>query len=180
MNCCATDGTPREKEPEPRRAHVDITNLEATESFTERCPLCQSSGRPVSRKTVLLMINSDLLDEGMRGIYRFCPESECSVFYFDEQSSRVFNTSDLRGSATGRATENTMPLCYCFGFDESHIISEIFRTGKSTVPERISRLIREGLCACESRNPSGVCCLGEVNTAVKRHIESIQLHRDHT
>ena len=65
-------------------------------------------------------------------------------------------------------TSDPIPLCYCFGFDESHLREEISKTGSTTVPERISRLIREGLCSCDVRNPSGKCCLGDVNRAVTR------------
>lgn len=66
-------------------------------------------------------------------------------------------------------------LCYCFGFDESHMREEIAQTGITTVPERISRLIRLGLCECDVRNPSGKCCLGEVNrTATRLRKEAIQ------
>ena len=59
-------------------------------------------------------------------------------------------------------------LCYCFGYDESHIRDELARSGRTTIPEKISKLIREGLCACDTLNPSGRCCLGEVNAAVER------------
>jgi len=69
-----------------------------------------------------------------------------------------------------KVKSDPIPLCYCFGFDESHIRDEIARSGSTTIPERISKLIREGLCACESRNPSGACCLGEVKQTMKRII----------
>ena len=45
---------------------------------------------------------------------------------------------------------------------------EILQTGNTTVPERISGLIRDGLCACDVLNPSGKCCLGEVNRTARR------------
>src|SRR5882724_10387338 len=62
-----------------------------------------------------------------------------------------------------KVTEDPIPLCYCFGFDENHIRNEIERTGNTSVPEKVSKLLLEGLCACEERNPSGMCCLGVVN-----------------
>lgn len=65
-------------------------------------------------------------------------------------------------------TSDRIPLCYCFGFDESHLRDEISQTGTTTIPERISRLIREGLCACDIRNPSGKCCLGDVMRAATK------------
>lgn len=69
---------------------------------------------------------------------------------------------------TVKASGDSIPLCYCFGFDESHLREEILKTGNTTVPERISNLIRDGLCACDVLNPSGNCCLGEVNRTAKR------------
>ena len=73
------------------------------------------------------------------------------------------------------ATTDPIPLCYCFGFDESNIREEIAQTGTTTVPARISRLIREGLCACDVLNPSGKCCLGEINrTATRLKKEAVQ------
>lgn len=155
MNCCC-------KEP--------VTDKpESTERVTEisdpRCRSCEGPSRPVSRKTVLLMLKPELIEQGT---YSLCSARRCPVVYFEEHGSQVFTSDDLRVSVGVKASEDPIALCYCFGFDESHIREEIFRTGNTTIPERITRLIREGLCACETRNPSGVCCLGEVNRAAKR------------
>lgn len=136
------------------------------------CTNCEGQSRPVSRKTVLLMLKPHLLEEAMTGTYGFCSTRDCPVVYFEERGVHRFTTEDLRVPVGVKATEDPIPLCYCFGFDESHIRKEISQTGNTTIPERISRLIREGLCACESRNPAGVCCLGEVNKAAKRLNES--------
>lgn len=59
-------------------------------------------------------------------------------------------------------------LCYCFGFSESQMRDEVNSTGTTSIPARISSLIRQGLCNCEALNPKGVCCLGEVIKAAKR------------
>ncbi len=83
----------------------------------------------------------------------------------DIDNSRL---NELQTTVGVIATRASIPLCYCFGFDESPIREEIARTGTTTVPERISSLIREGLCACDVLNPSGKCCLGEVNRTAAR------------
>lgn len=165
MTCCATEGT--------------LDRRENTETLTkaislQSCGNCGGQGRPVSRKTVLLMLKPDLLEQAMSGTYSFCPARDCPVVYFEEQRSRVFTSDDLRVLVGLKVTKDPIPLCYCFGFDESHIRDEISRTGYTTIPERISSLIREGLCACEARNPGGVCCLGEVKKAAKLLIGSGQ------
>lgn len=151
MNCSATD------------ISVEPSSSGAT---TQLCGSCKGESRPVSRKTVLIMLKPELLEEAMTGTHRFCAARDCPVVYFDEHSSRVFTQDDLRVVVGVKAKTDPIPLCYCFGFDESHLRSEISRMGETTIPDRISSLIREGLCACEARNPAGVCCLGEVNKAL--------------
>jgi len=132
------------------------------------CGRCETQGKPVSRKTVLLMLKPELLEQCTSGTYNFCPLCDCPVVYFDDEGNHQFTVDDLRIRVGLKVKEDPIPLCYCFGFDERDIRDEIARTGSTTIPERVSRLIREGLCACDARNPAGVCCLGEVNKVAKR------------
>src|SRR6266571_1957453 len=159
MNCCPTEAPFDERES---------TETVINDRLIERCESCGGQSRPVSRKTVLLMIKPHLPEQAMTATYSFCAARECPVVYFEEQGSHKFTIDDLRVRVGIKESGEPIPLCYCFGFDESHIRDEISKTGETTIPKRISALIREGLCACESRNPAGVCCLGEVNSAVKR------------
>jgi len=133
-----------------------------------RCTECKGKATPVSRKTVLLMLKSHLLEQAMLGSYSFCAASDCDVVYFEKQGGHSFATDDLRIRVGVKVKIDPIPVCYCFGFDESHIREEISTLGETTVPAKISKLIREGLCACDTRNPAGVCCLGEINRTVKR------------
>lgn len=135
--------------------------------MVQPCANCKGRGRPVSRKTVLFMLKPQLLEQALTGTFGFCAAKDCPVVYFEEHGSGIFAESDLRVIVGVKAKTDPIPLCYCFGFDESHVRDEISQSGNTTIPERVSRLIREGLCACEARNPSGACCLGEVNKAVK-------------
>ncbi|MCA1604782.1 MAG: hypothetical protein LC775_04755 [Acidobacteria bacterium] len=145
----------------------DLSGEVASESLSPACGNCLEQGRPVSRKTVMLMLKPHLLDQAMTGKYSFCSMRHCPVVYFEDQSNRCFTVDDLRTRVGLKAKEDPIPFCYCFGFEESDMREELSRTGETTIPETISRLIREGLCACDTRNPSGMCCLGEVNKAAK-------------
>jgi hypothetical protein len=138
-----------------------------SESLSPACEKCSGQGRPVSRKTVMLMLKPDLLDQAMTEKYSFCSARDCPVVYFEDQGTRCFTVDDLRITVGLKAKEDPIHLCYCFGFDESHMRKEISQTSETAIPETISRLIREGLCACDARNPSGMCCLGEVNKTAK-------------
>ena len=153
MDCCPT---------------VQVNETKASLQETDRCERCDGKGRAVSRKTVLLMVKPHLLERAMSGSYTFCQSPDCPIVYFDDTCDRHFTVDDLRLRVGPKVKDDPIPLCYCFGFDESHVREEIAQTGHTTVPEQISKLIREGLCACDTRNPAGVCCLGEVNKAVKR------------
>lgn len=124
------------------------------------CVKCCSQSKPVSRKTVLLMLKPEFLEDALHGTYRFCAARACAIVYFEEQGNGAFSVDDLRVVVGVKASTDPIPLCYCFGFDESHLRDEISQTGNTTIPERVSHLIHEGLCECDVRNPSGGCCLG--------------------
>jgi CopZ-like zinc binding protein len=165
INCCATETSFVESGLE---VDESIPNgQDVSEPFAEQCADCRGRVRPVSRRTVLLMLKPDRLEQATTGSYSFCSARDSPVVYSEDQGRRRFTVDDLRIRVGLKVKENPIPLCYCFGFDERHMRDEISRTGKSTVPEIISRLIRAGLCACDTRNPSGLCCLGEVNKAMK-------------
>lgn len=156
MNCCTVDSA----------EHRQTTDAKTDEHTM--CNRCGAQSKPLSRKTLLSMLKPQFLEQALNGSYRFCAARQCPVVYFEEQGTRVFTVDDLRIVVGVKASTDPIPLCYCFGFDESHLREEILQTGSTTIPERISHLIREGLCACDVRNPSGGCCLGEVNRAAKR------------
>ena len=159
MNCC------------PSKSETDESvnaEIVANEIPVQLCASCEVQSRPVSRKTVLLMLKPHLLEQAMTGTCSFCSTRDCPVVYFEERGRQRFTTDDLRLTVGVKANADPIPLCYCFGFDEKHIRDEIKRTGNTSIPDKVSGLIREGLCECEARNPTGVCCLAEVNKATKR------------
>lgn len=155
MTCCDVD-------------HIEnvLTDLQIDEAFP--CVKCSHHSKAVSRRTVLVMVKPEFLEEALSGTYRFCEARECPIVYFEEQGTRTFTVDDLRIIVGIKSSADPIPLCYCFGLDESHLRKEIAQTGTTTVPEKIAHLTREGLCACDVRNPSGKCCLGEVNRTAKR------------
>jgi CopZ-like zinc binding protein len=162
MNRCITNDMGEGSRPDEAACSTDEPNE------TSRCGSCSGKSRPVSRKTVLLMLKPDLLERAMHGSYSFCSERDCSIVYFEDKGSQEFTVDDLRIRVGVKVKDDPIPLCYCFGFDESHIRDEIEQTGNTSVRDTVSRLIGEGLCACEVRNPSGICCLGEMNKTANR------------
>ena len=170
MDCCVTDESCGLSASKPVEANCTANELHDT----GQCSSCNGQGRPVSRKTVLVMLKPGLLERAMQGNYNFCPERDCSIVYFEDRGSQQFTVNDLRVRVGLKVKGDPIPVCYCFGFDEKHIRDEIEQTGNTSVPEKVSRLIREGLCACEACSPSGMCCLGELNKTVNRLTETSQ------
>jgi hypothetical protein len=96
--------------------------------------------------------------------YYFCDDPACDVVYFPaDPQAPLFRRADLQVRVGVKEKDDPILVCYCFGFTRSDILDEIRRTGRSTVGERIGAEVRAGNCACEVKNPSGKCCLGDVS-----------------
>ena len=152
MNCCVESNMPQDEvsQADPRSG----------------CLSCDGPSRPVGLRTMLLMLKPELFNQVGESQYRFCASPACSVVYFSRE--RLFTTGNLRVRVGLKEKDGPIPLCYCFGFSEQAVREEIAANGNTTIPQRITALIKERMCACEERNPSGGCCLGEVTKVVKR------------
>jgi hypothetical protein len=97
--------------------------------------------------------------------YCFCASPSCDVLYFDA-TGWCASKHDARGRVGLKETIDPVPLCYCFGFTRADVRAEVATTGACTIPARITSEVKAGRCACDVKNPSGTCCLGEVRKAV--------------
>src|SRR5437016_3442368 len=131
------------------------------------CPVNGARSKQVDMLTVKSLVRQ--LPLGMPNTqYYFCDSSDCEVVYFalDAEAPR-FCREDLVVRVSAKETVDPIPICYCFGFTRQDIWGEIRSTGKSTVAMRITAEVEAGRCACEVKNPSGKCCLGDVTRTAK-------------
>ena len=139
------------------------------------CPRCGVIGRPVEDRTVRAILKAPealaLLEVGRR----FCRTPSCEVVYYGDDG-RVVEKRDTPVRVGLKEREDPIPLCYCFGFQRADVRREIAETGGCSIPSRIAAEIRAGRCACELKNPSGACCLGDVNQALAVEIAVVE-HR---
>lgn len=133
-----------------------------------KCSNCVGASRYVTKKTMLLMLKPELFEYVSDKQYYFCANRDCRIVYFPEFQGTCFYTSDLRVRVGTKENDAPKPLCYCFGFDESDFRDEIKATGKTEILGRIAELLKAGMCDCETRNPSGACCLGDITKTVKQ------------
>jgi len=152
MNCC---GASVEKEP-----------VQSKESAI--CGACGVKAQKVGRITVEHIVKDEYRNQIADTQYYFCHTPDCDVVYFSNETGQYFTRSDVRVRVGLKETEDPIPICYCFDFTEAMIRDELIRKGRTVIPNLIAAEIKAGNCACEVKNPSGRCCLGEANKAVKR------------
>jgi hypothetical protein len=133
----------------------------------DACSCCESKGQPVDLITVKVLLTEAALRRIGQGPYRFCSASDCDVVYF-AADGETFRKTDIRVAVWQKEPPGARMICYCFGENEADISDELRRTGASAAATRVRDDIAAGRCACEVRNPRGVCCLGDVTQAVER------------
>ncbi len=138
------------------------------------CPVTGARSKQVDILTVKSLVRHVPL-RMPRAQYYFCEAPDCDVVYFASNPQEpIFHRADLLVRVGVKETEDPIPVCYCFGFMQKDIEDEVGRTGRSTIPERIKTEVKAGNCACEVKNPSGKCCLGNVTKAVQNCVRAIQ------
>ena len=137
------------------------------------CPSCGEPGRAVGVITLKHMVRPELLEVVNKPGFLFCRTADCPHVYF-HPDGETLEKSDLRVRVGQKETADPVPVCYCFGFTERMLLEEIRATGDTTIPHRIAAEMKADHCACETRNPQGSCCFGNVKAAAKRAHEIVQ------
>ena len=107
--------------------------------------------------------------------YYFCEAYDCDVVYFAvDPQAPIFRRDDLLVRVGAKEEADPIPVCYCFGFTRKDIENEIAATGRSTVADRITVEVKAGNCACEVKNPSGKCCLGNVARVSQECMQAVR------
>lgn len=163
MNCCTPD--PNVQSTNCVTELVSAPGLQ--KDAARNCPKCGQTGRSVVRQTMLHLLKPELIDRIEESNYRFCAAPDCRVVYFAESADSAFITDDLLVRVGLKVRIDPILICYCFGHTVASARDELARTGRSTVVASITAEIKAGRCACETTNPAGCCCLGEVSKVVK-------------
>jgi len=117
-----------------------------------RCPVNGKEYSSVSNKTILHHLsepwNYPLMEQG----YYFCTDADCEVVYFGQDNSTI-SKSMLRTTIGAKEKTSERVVCYCFG------ISYATAENNSVIVDFVKEKTKQSLCACETSNPSGRCCL---------------------
>lgn len=134
------------------------------------CPDCRTESRSVPYETMYHLLEpfpARTVDPDES--YGVCRERSCPVLYFSSDQRQTWDRSDARTTIGFKQPEDEAPhpVCYCFGYTEENIAEEIEQTCESTVIEWITERVQNEECACEYKNPTGRCCLGDIREAVE-------------
>lgn len=136
------------------------------------CPVAGKPGKRVPSVTVRNLTRDERLPEVEGREWFYCDLPDCDVVYFAADGTTLLkNVLKVRVGAKEKAAPR--PVCYCFGHTVESIRDEVARTGHSTVADSIASRVKTGECSCETLNPKGSCCLGEVNKAVKEAFAAV-------
>jgi len=140
-------------------------------SSEAQCPVCGQKGQHVKRRTLEHLLTESALARLTDYPYFFCATLMCPVVYFSNEAGSRFHKEDVRVRIGVKETEDPVPICYCFDITERMVLEEIEATGRTTIPDYIKAQVKAGRCACETKNPSGRCCLGVVTSVVLRALK---------
>ena len=119
--------------------------------YKHRCPVNKLSYKRVSTRTVLHHVKQPWgLEEANKTFY-FCDDPECDVVYFSNDDS-ILTSSELRTEIGIKSTSEDALICYCFGVTKVQAIQPEIRN-------YVIEQTRQGICSCDTTNPSGKCCL---------------------
>jgi hypothetical protein len=133
------------------------------------CPSCSGKTIGVESITLKSLVVPRSLERVRDTTYRYCSTKSCAIVYFAaDDPTQSFLCDDLKIRVADKETSESFPICYCFDWTTDDVRRELRDTSETTIPGRIERLIRLGFCRCETMNPKGRCCLGDVTRTVKR------------
>ncbi len=119
--------------------------------------ICPVNGKPYTKvpaHTLFHHLKQPWLWKGdLSQQYYFCDDSACEVAYFSEAND-IIDKSKLRTIIGIKEQNNDDALvCYCFGVTYAES-----RANKG-VKDFVVDMTKQKKCACDTRNPSGRCCL---------------------
>ncbi len=131
--CCTSSDTPR---PYAKRYE---------------CPVNGKQYASVSPTTIMHHLLAPWAWQPAVQGYYFCDDPDCNVVYFAQDDATITGSS-LRTRVGIKEKSDSSLVCYCFG------VSKKEATNK-TIKDFVIKRTKEKGCACETRNPSGRCCL---------------------
>lgn len=127
-------------------------NGKTTHPNKHRCPVNGIEYAEVSARTITHHINNSWQWDNKGQRYFFCDDPNCDIVYFGDDDSVILK-SQLRTKVGAKVVSDEAMLCYCFGVTKADALND------PSIKDFVVTQTKLGLCSCDTRNPSGRCCL---------------------
>ena len=118
----------------------------------QRCPINGKGYSEVTAKTIAHHIRDSWKWSGSAARYFFCDDPSCDVVYFGGDGT-IIRKEQLRTRVSVKEAADDALVCYCFGATKADALSD------PGIKDFVVTQTKQGLCSCDTRNPSGRCCL---------------------
>lgn len=116
------------------------------------CPVNGKQYTEVAARTIMHHIKNAWQWQNKDQGYYFCEDPACDVVYFGEDDSVILK-SQLHTTVGIKESSPDTLLCYCFGVTKADALIN------PRIKDYVVKMTKEGICSCETSNPSGRCCL---------------------
>jgi Zinc binding domain len=120
----------------------------------QACSQCGTNCKSVEMRTLYHQIKFPENQAIVSNTYYFCPNKDCATAYF----STVGNNITKQHLTTHQDIQRDK-LCYCFDIDAADYLTALSTNQAEPIKHFVMLRTKSGECACETRNPSGQCCL---------------------
>jgi len=130
-----------------------------------QCPSCLQTGKAVPLITLKSLLKPTALQTiEAESPYVFCATPSCEVVYFNP--SQTFDKENLKVPVFQKDVGMDVPVCYCFDWTRERLIDAVKESLDAI--GHIRKQIQANRCGCEVNNPQGACCLGNVNSYIRK------------
>ena len=130
------------------------------------CPSCGEKAKGVLGLTLESLLTDEAKSklECLDGFY-YCKTPSCKTVYFRDET--VLTQDDITVVVGLKEGATPATVCYCFEWTKEKIQAELEATGETVALKDIKAKMEDPGCSCETLNPSGGCCLGDVGKVIK-------------
>ena len=130
------------------------------------CPGCGEKAKAVLGITLESLLSDEAKSrlKSLDGFY-YCKTPTCKTVYFRDKT--VLSQDDVTVVVGLKKGATPATVCYCFEWTKEKIQAELEATGETVALQDIKAKMEDLGCACETLNPSGGCCLGDVSKVIK-------------
>ena len=139
-------------------------NCRPPEAVAPTCPIINVPTNPVGLVTFRLHA---LLSKLPDTTFGFCDAPRCDVLDVGAAGTLCLKPQ-VRTRVVVKETDDPILVCYCFKFTARQIAEDLAANVRRTIRPYIEEQVRAGRCRCETTNPAGRCCLGNVSRGISQ------------